>query len=453
MATEGINPHSKVSKDQKTSELSMDQDILPEIFSKLAWMVSQKPSEFYKFIGPKSVQLELTNDCNLRCNMCERWKWLNEDPELKGNLTTTEVKDLLDQLKALGTDHILLTGGEPLLREDLNEILEYADQLGLAITIITNGTILTPKTSKILAESKATIIFSVDGSNSELYQKIRGKDLFEEVIQNIKLMVAERDSYQKGIIEMHFVIQKDNTSDILQYYDLSKSLGVDRVSFSIAHGPNVKEQGIVIVEASIERLKQNFQTIKSYNDPKPVIAIREVLQKVLENTIPIKDIASGLPTLSMFENSPVPCLSLAYWLFIDAFGDVYPCCYAYHDNLAYKKYKDKRQKFCFGNIHDQPISEIWRSAKFNEFRSKMDPVDINSYPYVCGQCGSYFFFKHVMDEIDWLKNKVEGVHDSDSMVEVLEHAQAWVDSLETIDRSGKISITNDLMKLFSKSEK
>lgn len=438
---------------EKALEVGVDTDsqIMHEAFSFISKIVQLEAYEFYKIIGPKSVQIELTNECNLRCKMCNRWKWAQETKARKSELSTEDLLDLFEQLKELGTAHILLSGGEPLLRKDFEVLLNYLNHTGISVTLITNGTYLPRSTAELLASTNATVIFSVDGSNQNIYSSIRGRDFFDKVLDNIRRMVEVKAQSQKSKIVMHFVAQKANVSDMISYYNLCKALEVDVVSFSIAHGPHVAEHNIGIDKSCIEVFKKNIVELEDYNknQEKPTILIRDIIRECVTDNIPLSDVMMGMPMLTKFKEKPVPCLAASYWALIDAWGDVYPCCYVYYDNSSYSRYKKERTKFCLGNICEQKFIKIWEGEKFNRFRKLMNPVNIEEFPMVCGQCGSYFFFKKVIDGITNLRNKMTVDHSS--MAEILAQAQEWLDSLETIDRSENINIKQELMKIVTKN--
>src|SRR6476620_8011330 len=85
---------------------------------------------------PLSVQLDLTYRCNERCVHC----YLDHDDH--GEMTTAEVKHVLDQLAAAGTLFLIFSGGELLLRKDFFELVAYARQLGFDIKLKTNGLLI-----------------------------------------------------------------------------------------------------------------------------------------------------------------------------------------------------------------------------------------------------------------------------------------------------------------------
>ncbi|MHA1276367.1 MAG: radical SAM/SPASM domain-containing protein [Candidatus Helarchaeota archaeon] len=377
---------------------------------KISALLNQDPMTLYSMIGPKSLQLEITNACNLRCIMCDRWKW---DSSLKGDLTTQDLFTLFDELSSLGTRHILFSGGEPLLRKDFNEIIHRLDELNISTTVITNGVFLTEDIAHTLISTDTTIILSVDGSNEEIYAKIRGRTgLFNTIIGNIEKLVALRNKHKKGFISMHFVIQKYNLTDILDFYELAKSLSVDTISYGIVHGPHILETGVGFTQDDypflVEQLKKLIQ-LKQTED-KTNIELRKEFYAIVNGEITPEMVQSGLLVKKLFEQNPIPCLSLNYWALIDAFGDVYPCCYAYFDNLGFETAQSLRSRLCFGNVHQNKFQEIWDGKKFNSFRKAMNPVNITAYPKVCGNCGSYFFFKEKWDGITHLNDKLNHLY-------------------------------------------
>lgn len=77
--------------------------------------------------------------CNLRCPHC----YLDAGKKAEDELTTNECFLLIDEMKALGTEMLILTGGEPLLRKDIYDIAEYASQRDIWVVMGTNGVLIT----------------------------------------------------------------------------------------------------------------------------------------------------------------------------------------------------------------------------------------------------------------------------------------------------------------------
>ncbi|MHA1650041.1 MAG: radical SAM/SPASM domain-containing protein [Candidatus Helarchaeota archaeon] len=388
------------------------EEKLLQTLQKITNILNQDLPQLASIIGPKSIQLEITNLCNLRCIMCDRWKW---DTHLQGDLTKEDLFSLFDELASLNTQHILFSGGEPLLRPDFKELVQYLNQKGIAITLITNGTLLTEDIATLLIKSDATIIFSVDGSNDAIYSQIRGREgLLTKIIENIKNVGKIKKSEKKGFISMHFVIQPFNLEDVFSFFELAKTLSVDAVSYGIIHGPHIPEKGVGFKDEHLPHLKKTISELiklqKNKNDIQ--IELRPELYAIAEGQITSDALKSGLLVTELFKKDPVPCLTVIYWALIDAFGDVYPCCYAYFDNLDYESAKNLRNRLCFGNIHQSSFQEIWYGQKFNSFRNMMNPVQIENYPKVCGNCGSYFFFKEKWDRVIHFREKLKYIYEN-----------------------------------------
>ncbi|MHA1143986.1 MAG: radical SAM/SPASM domain-containing protein [Candidatus Helarchaeota archaeon] len=370
------------------------------------------PPSLYKFIGPKSIQFEITNRCNVKCVMCDRWKW---EPAQIGReeLSTQEIFTLINELKELEVQHVLISGGEPFIRRDIADVIKYINERGMALTIITNGVLLKGKKAEALLGGKNSVTFSVDGSSEESYSQIRGiNGVFDTIIKNIKNLVALRPRNPKLTIAMHFVVQRGNARKIREYHELASELKVNLVTYGLVHGPHVAERQIGLDDLHLKMVKKQFKQIELDRKIKFLLepSIRKELSDLLTGKLTLDDIKHGLLAYPLFEREPLPCFSLAYWALIDAFGDVYPCCYAYYDNLSYADYNEKRRQFFLGNVRDQPFREIWDGKRFNELRKIMNPVDVKQFPQVCGNCGSYHFFKDINEDY----NLVQGVLRDDS---------------------------------------
>src|ERR1700691_6253354 len=109
-------------------------------------------------VVPLSVQLDLTYRCNERCIHC----YLDHDDH--GEMTTAEIKDLLDQMAAAGVFYLTISGGEILMRRDFFEILEHARARTFCIKLKTNGVLIREKEAERIkalgVESVQTSIYS-----------------------------------------------------------------------------------------------------------------------------------------------------------------------------------------------------------------------------------------------------------------------------------------------------
>ncbi|MFA5168824.1 MAG: radical SAM protein [Candidatus Omnitrophota bacterium] len=144
---------------------------------------------------PSRVMFELTYKCNFRCVHC----YVSADNKKK-ELTTKEVFSVLDQLKDAGCFNIGFTGGEPLLRKDIFDILEHAKRCGLRISLLTNGYLVDKSTARKLASlgtSLNRVDISVLGATGKTFENITGaKGSFNRVMNSIKLLKREGAAVQ-----------------------------------------------------------------------------------------------------------------------------------------------------------------------------------------------------------------------------------------------------------------
>lgn len=138
---------------------------------------------------PLDGAIALTSHCNLSCRHC-----YIRDNSVKDELTCKEICRLIDEITDAGCLYLLLTGGEPLLREDFNDIYTYARKKGLIITLFTNGTLMNEDTALLL---KKYMPFSVEitlyGATRETYESFTGvKGSYDSCINGIKLLLKHK---------------------------------------------------------------------------------------------------------------------------------------------------------------------------------------------------------------------------------------------------------------------
>lgn len=124
---------------------------------------------------PLSGSLELTQRCNLRCIHC----YLGPQEQVRRvaahEMDTAQVIGILDQIAAAGCLHLLITGGDPLLRHDFAEIYRHARLIGLNVTVFTNGTLVTQRIVELFQELPPRLVeISLYGATASTYERITG---------------------------------------------------------------------------------------------------------------------------------------------------------------------------------------------------------------------------------------------------------------------------------------
>lgn len=129
----------------------------------------------------------ITDGCNLRCPYC----YASSEKCLPGELNTAESLDLVTQLAEFGTGTVVFTGGEPMLRKDLFQVVEHAKRGGLKANIITNATMIrTPAIAQRFADLFDLVTISVDGGTAETHDRTRGEGAFDKTYKALQLLNA-----------------------------------------------------------------------------------------------------------------------------------------------------------------------------------------------------------------------------------------------------------------------
>jgi MoaA/NifB/PqqE/SkfB family radical SAM enzyme len=165
----------------------------------------------------------VTSRCDSRCITCAYWK-LGNQPEM----STEEIKRMLEDAREFGMTDYVVWGGEPLLRPNLPEIVGFANRLGLDVTMITNGIRLSERIDEF-ARDLYGLIVSIDHPDPERNDRIRGRPgAYEAAVAGVK--AARR--YTHLNIFINCVISRANADGVEGMAELAKKLGV-KISFEM----------------------------------------------------------------------------------------------------------------------------------------------------------------------------------------------------------------------------
>jgi 12,18-didecarboxysiroheme deacetylase len=170
------------------------------------------------------VVWNMTRRCNLKCIHCYS---SSRNIHYKNELTTDEGGKLISDLAAFRSPVILFSGGEPLMREDLPELVRFAVDRGMRAVISTNGTLLTRKTVNILKKTRISYIgVSLDGMG-KTHDRFRGVEgAFDMTIKGIRTCLEE------GIkVGVRLTMNRKNFSDIPAIFKLIEEENIPRACF------------------------------------------------------------------------------------------------------------------------------------------------------------------------------------------------------------------------------
>ena len=137
--------------------------------------------------SPRSLDLEITSRCNLRCRYC----YFFENSALDyRELSTDEWLQFFDECGRCAIMNVTLSGGEPFMREDLTELIKGIIRNRMRFSILSNGSLVRDEMAAFIAESGRcdSIQISVDGSSGEIHDAYRGKGAFSGAIQGIRCL-------------------------------------------------------------------------------------------------------------------------------------------------------------------------------------------------------------------------------------------------------------------------
>lgn len=200
----------------------------------------------YPLLPPDVVQINFTFRCNLSCKMCNMRSQM-QSLESQGRQTEIDshtFKKIIRETKDLGTGSILFIGGEPLLREDLFELVRYTRGLGLGAVIVTNGVLLHNENIKRCFESGVDwLSVSIDAASEGLFSKIRGEKVLGKIVENIQaineLKRQEKRDYPKVVAVC--TIMDDNLEELMEVVKLCKHLEISRVLFQPVVANNIDQ--------------------------------------------------------------------------------------------------------------------------------------------------------------------------------------------------------------------
>ena len=182
-------------------------------------------------VGPKRnppgpvVIWNLIRRCNLTCKHCYS---ISADTDFPNELTTDQVFEVMDDLKAFGVPVLILSGGEPLLRPDLFEIAHRAKAMGFYTALSTNGTLIDDSNIERIAEVGFDYLgISIDGIR-ETHDRFRRKEgAFDASL------AALRRCRELGIkVGLRFTMTQDNAAELPQLLQLMDDEGIDKFYFS-----------------------------------------------------------------------------------------------------------------------------------------------------------------------------------------------------------------------------
>ena len=320
------------------------------------------------------VSWNTTNACNMHCAHCYRDAGVKSSEEL----STSEAKNLLDQIARAGFKIMIFSGGEPLMRPDILDLVKHASKLKLIPVFGTNGTLIDRKMARDLKTAGARGVgISLDSLDAEKHDRFRDfKDGWKLAVEGMKNCRAEDLPFQ-----IHTTIMDWNQSELESMIDFAVEIGAKAHHFFF-----------LVPTGRAKTIEEESLRAESYED---------VLTRIMlkQKSVPIElkptcapqfiRIASQMGIDTRFKRG---CLAGLSYCIISPTGKVQPCAYL---NLP------------LGDVRETPFDEIWRN---NSVLKKLRTLDysggcgICEFKKKCGGCRARAAFYHdgdFMSEEPW----------------------------------------------------
>jgi MoaA/NifB/PqqE/SkfB family radical SAM enzyme len=175
---------------------------------------------------PYYYEVHLGMPCNEKCIMC-----VPDGKHKRDQISLEEFTAFFDQIKPVA-EHLTLIGGETFMYPWFNQVLDMLAHHPITVTIITNGTMLTEKIApRLVALHALELKFSIDAASRDTYYRIRGRDVFDKVLENVKRfsdLTREKSNIRRILV---YVVMRENLDEVLPFVDLARSLEVHSVYF------------------------------------------------------------------------------------------------------------------------------------------------------------------------------------------------------------------------------
>lgn len=337
----------------------------------------------------KLISWNVTKECDLSCQHCYR----DAGKKAKGELTTKEAKDLLKEIKKANFNLVIFSGGEPLLRRDIYELIDYNNRLGLASSLGTNGLRLDFKAAQRLKALKLSSVgISLDSIKPDFHEHLRGmKGCWQKAIE------ATRNCRKVGLkFQIHTTLTKENYSDITKFVELSTRLDACAHYFFFLV-PCGRAKGIKMSalspdehEQALSLIIQARKTAKIYLRP---VCAPQFVRLLDADVRGLHTDKRGYLRKSVFEPNVYTlkekgCLAGREYCLIGPCGDVYPCPYL---------------PLRVGNIREKNFSQIWNdnpifnTLRRNDLKGKCARCEFAFYCRGC-RANSFYYLKDILQE-------------------------------------------------------
>ena len=326
---------------------------------------------------PLSINMYCTYRCNLRCKHCGFGLDVTPKTLNKNEITTQECFKFFEDAGKLGTEKLHFTGGEPLLRHDLIDLVKHAKKNIPFVNLTTNGTLITEDIAKELVTSLDAIKFSIDGTE-KTHDMARGVEgSWKKTIRGLKYINNSKKKLNpKLMVGVNCLVNATNYIGLADLIETLHEAGnLDLVQFSPLFAykeiKDDKEVRLFLTKDEAQFFIQNIVPEIKRKAEKYGISVQ--FARAWEYT----DV-EGLMDKYRIDYCYLPWS----WLILSPHGNIFPCGGTQYDNF-FGEDNESVTRFIMGNIRYNRLTEIWNNDKYINFRKKCNPLTHDICNYCC----------------------------------------------------------------------
>jgi radical SAM protein with 4Fe4S-binding SPASM domain len=273
-------------------------------------------------------------------------------------------------------EQIFLHGiGEPLLNQDLSEIIRHLKGRDVYVVFNSNGILLSgQRQHDLIRAGLDELRISLDAASSHGYRKIRNSDKFEQVVENLRsfIRLQKRQGVTHPKLSLWFLGTRDNISELPGFVKLAAEIGIGEVYL---------QRLVYFQDGEGYGLARHAKTLQGATDGSSELVLKSQDMAV---RLGIQFNASGLSepveSLRGEAGAELPwrkCYRPSTLMYITANGNVLPCCISPFSSVDY-------DSIILGNAFKEPLAEIWSGSRYRSFRRQHQSA---TAPKCCRGCG------------------------------------------------------------------
>ncbi len=319
---------------------------------------------------PVCLYLETTNRCNLLCTTCPRtYEELEPPSDMSWDLFTS----IVEQFPKV--QRVVLHGvGEPMMAAELPKMVRYLKERGVYVLFNTNGTLMREKKSRELIEAGLDEMrVSLDAAEPKAFEAVRGRDLFNRIVRNIRNFVAlkARMDAANPRLSLWLTGLRETLEQLPDFIRLAHSLGVLEVHL----------QRLVYFDSGRFGLARPESSLFEQRDCEEGKYLLDAEKLAAELGVFFDASGAAEPELSLrrLDGDAPWSLCRRPWslMYFTAHGRALPCCIAPFSMRGY-------ENFTLGDARTAPLRQIWNGAEYQSFRGALMS---DRPPQSCAGCG------------------------------------------------------------------